>query len=169
MLNSRVPRVQVGEFSSGGALSVNAGPRSSLVRDVLLGEHECVLFAYAEELHGRALPWGRVLDAGTGSHSLGWLLALRSEQVTAVTGDEAMLRDVMRDFTGKLRAGKDKVVIGNWKNDDFLEGEMFDVILADYLLGALVKKQNKKKEKEVSGLKHKTRRLCLFRFKAKDE
>jgi hypothetical protein len=42
LLSNRVPRVRVGEFSSGGAIA--SGVRSKLVRDVLLGEHECVLF-----------------------------------------------------------------------------------------------------------------------------
>ncbi len=147
----RAPRFHVGEFSSGGAIGRTA--KSTLVKDVLLGEHECVLFAYIEELHGRALPWGDVLDAGTGSHSLGWALALDSSSVTAVTGDEAMLRDVQRDFSGKLRAA-DELVIGNWKNDDFLEGRQYDVLLADYLLGALVRRG----QNAVHGEK---RRLCL--------
>ena len=131
----RAPRFHVGEFSSGGAIGRSA--KSTLVKDVLLGEHECVLFAYIEELHGRALPWGEVLDAGTGSHSLGWALALDSVGVTAVTGDEAMLRDVRRDFAGKLRPS-DELVIGNWKDDGFLAGRTYDVVVADYLLGALV-------------------------------
>jgi hypothetical protein len=134
----RAPRFHVGEFSSGGAIGRSA--KSTLVRDVLLGEHECVLFAYIEELHGRALPWGDVLDAGTGSHSLGWALALDTASVTAVTGDEGMLRGVQRDFDGKLRP-TDELVIGNWKHDSFLEGRTYDVVLADYLLGALVSEQ----------------------------
>ena len=131
----RPPRFHVGEFSSGGAVSRSA--RRTFVKDVLIGEHECVLFAYLEELHGRSLAWGDVLDAGTGTHSLGWMLALDSKSVTAVTGDQAMLRDVQRSFRGKLRP-QDELVIGNWKDDDFLEGRMFDVVVADYLLGALV-------------------------------
>lgn len=124
----------VGAFSAGGAIGASA--KSRLVKDVLLGEHECVLFAYLEELHGRDQPWGHVLDAGTGSHSLGWLAALDSSSLTAVTGDQHMLRDMQSQFRGKLRA-QDELVIGNWRDDDFLKGRTFDVIVADYLLGAL--------------------------------
>mmetsp|Transcript_8452 Transcript_8452/g.24433 ORF Transcript_8452/g.24433 Transcript_8452/m.24433 type:complete len:90 (+) Transcript_8452:522-791(+) len=32
---------------------------------------------------------------------------------------------------------QDKVVIGNWDDETFLEGEVYDVILADYLIGAM--------------------------------
>jgi hypothetical protein len=128
-------KVPVGQFSSGGAIS--AGAKKTFVKDVLLGEHECVLFAYIEEMFGRDKHWGDVLDAGTGSHSLGWLAALDTRTLTAVTGDQNMLRDVQRDFQGKLRPKKDEIVIGNWKDDEFLRGRQYDVIVADYLLGAL--------------------------------
>lgn len=135
LIRKRPPRFPVREFTSGGA--VGASAKSTLVRDVLLGEHECVLFSYVEELFGRSRPWGHVLDAGTGSHSLGWMAALATTQLTAVTGDEEMLRDLQREFEGKLRP-HDELVIGNWNDEAFLEGRTFDVIVADYLLGALV-------------------------------
>ena len=130
-----VPTVR--EFSAGGAIKASAiGQGNIFVQDILLGHHECVLFAYCEELHGRAKPWGDVLDAGTGSHSLGWLGSLNRSSLTAVTGDPHMMSEMQRQFTGKLQ-DRDELVIGNWRDEDFLKGRQFDVIIADYLLGAL--------------------------------
>ena len=33
------------------------------------------IFEYLEQVHGPG-PWGEVLDAGTGHHSLGWVASL---------------------------------------------------------------------------------------------
>jgi hypothetical protein len=88
--------------------------QQALLLKCLVSLTSLLSYSYVEELHGRTERWGTVLDAGTGSHSLGWLLALDSDSVTAVTGDNAMLRDVQKDFQGKLRS-QDRLVIGNWK------------------------------------------------------
>lgn len=85
---------------------------------------------YVESLHG-ARPWGRVLDAGTGVHSLGWVGALEATSVVAVTGDEAMQRDLEQRSNGRL-SSPTELVCGNWNDDAFLQGRQFDVILADY-------------------------------------
>jgi hypothetical protein len=97
--------------------------------------------------------FGRVLDAGTGWHSLRWLLSLgptEVEHVTAVTADRSMRKQCQREVEQML--GKDTaaerctILCGNWfpppnSDDDILQQleqqDKFDVILADYLIGAL--------------------------------
>jgi hypothetical protein len=89
------------------------------------------LFDSLERYHGQR-PWGRVLDAGTGEHSLKWLLGLDPDHITAVTG-AGPRADKLR---GLARPGDD-LVLGNWRDPVFLHGQVYDVVLADYLLGAL--------------------------------
>lgn len=81
-------------------------------------------------------PWGRVLDAGTGEHSLGWLLSKQTESVTAVTGAPARETALRGTFADSLRE-EDRVLTGNWTDPLLLHGERFDTVLADYLLGAV--------------------------------
>lgn len=81
-------------------------------------------------------PWGRVLDAGTGAHSLRWIRGLPTTGWTAVTGDPARERK-LRDDAGASMRGTDAVVTGNWSDAAFLAEQRFDTVLADYLLGAL--------------------------------
>jgi len=76
-------------------------------------------------------PWGAVLDAGSGRHSLGWVRSLPTTRWTAVTADP----DMAATLTG-ARAG-DRVVVGDWTDPSLLAGEVYDVVLADYLLGAI--------------------------------
>lgn len=94
------------------------------------------IFAAIRAAHGDR-PWGEVLDAGTGRHSLRWLSGLPTTRWVAVTGDGP----TAADLRSLARAGQgghgDEVVVGNWQDPSFLEGRQFDVILADYLLGAL--------------------------------
>lgn len=120
-------------FTSGGAISSSA--QRTWVKDVLQGEHECLLFAYIEEMHGRDKPWGAFLDAGTGDHSLGWAGSLNVTELVAITGDEGQLDDMKRKFA--VKAPHAELLCGNWNDDELLEGRHFDVVLADYLLGAL--------------------------------
>ncbi len=94
--------------------------------------YDC-LFQYVAERHGGA-PWGRVLDAGTGTHSLDWVASLPTESWAAVTGDPREGDRLRRRAT--LRPD-DRVLVGNWTDPAFLAGEVFDVVLADYLLGAV--------------------------------
>lgn len=93
------------------------------------------LFAYLEQLHGGA-PWGRVLDAGTGWGSLEWLTGLETESITAVTGDAAWKERLEADLRPRLRP-QDRVVVGNWTDPELLSGERFEVVLVDYLVGAV--------------------------------
>lgn len=81
-------------------------------------------------------PWGRLLDAGTGTHSIGWVGSLVTEQWTAVTGAEAHAVQV-RDVIAPHRRDGDRIVVGNWADPGLLAGETYDTVLADYLLGAI--------------------------------
>lgn len=90
------------------------------------------LFSCIEELQGDE-PFGRVLDAGTGPRSFRWLKTLDVDSITAVTGDAAMQRKV----EPLASAGRDRVLLGNWADPALLEGERFDTVIADYLLGSL--------------------------------
>jgi hypothetical protein len=89
------------------------------------------LFGFVEELQGTR-PWGRVLDAGTGPASLRWIDSLRPSAWTAVTADRQMAASLDR-----LPRFSDRIVIGDWVDEGLLAGETFDVVLADYLLGAV--------------------------------
>ena len=93
------------------------------------------IFQAVRELHG-SLPWGHVLDAGTGHTSLSWVVTLESEAWTAVTGETTRARSLDALVRSRQRA-QDRILIGNWREAAFLEGETFDVVLADYLLGAV--------------------------------
>jgi len=93
------------------------------------------IFAWLAAQQGEA-PWGRVLDAGTGAHSLRWIAGLGAERWTAVTGEPTRAEELTRDL-GPRRRPADRVVVGDWADPDLLAGEVFDVVVADYLLGAL--------------------------------
>ncbi len=99
-----------------------------------------VLFTTIEKWQGQK-PWGRVLDAGTGAHSLKWLLALPTDGVVAITADDGMKRVIQSDPDICLKS-TDRVVVGNWMNQEFCDAlaadaNKFDTIIADYLIGAV--------------------------------
>jgi hypothetical protein len=93
------------------------------------------LYQRVAELQGRK-PWGSVLDAGTGRSSMRWLLSLPTVSWTAVTGSKRMA-EVTRQEIGEQMREVDRLIVGNWMDPDLLAGESFDVVLADYLLGAI--------------------------------
>ena len=93
------------------------------------------LFTTIERLQGAA-PWGATLDAGTGDHSLSWLCGLPTERWTAITGDGDRGASMRGRFLGRTRP-QDRILSGNWTDPTLLEGEVYDTVLADYLLGAL--------------------------------
>lgn len=93
------------------------------------------LFSHIERLHG-SRPWGAVLDAGTGSHSLAWVSRLSSERWTAVTGEGWRLEGLQQELGGVMRP-VDRLLVGNWSDPLLLHGEVFDTVLADYLVGAI--------------------------------
>lgn len=92
-------------------------------------------FPYIEALQGET-SYGRVLDAGTGPRSLSWLMTLKTESITAVTGTPAMAAQVQR-LVGDRQRPQDRLLVGNWTDPDLLAGEQFDTVLADHLLGAI--------------------------------
>ena len=94
-----------------------------------------VLFSAIERIQG-SQPWGTVLDAGTGQHSLKWICGLRTSGWTAVTGGDARRRDLTKALAGRIR-DQDRLLTGNWKDPEFCRGKVFDTVVADYLLGAL--------------------------------
>ena len=94
-----------------------------------------ILFSKIESWHGSA-PWGKFLDAGTGVHSLKWIQKLNTESWTAITADHGMKRSC--ESAGINIRPVDKLVVGNWMDDEFCESlGKFDTILADYLIGAV--------------------------------
>jgi hypothetical protein len=96
---------------------------------------EDALFSYLKTLRG-ALPWGDVLDAGTGWSSLEWLSGLPTQSLTAVTACPRRADALRQSFSAKLR-DTDRIVVGNWVDESLLEGEVYDAVLADYLVGAV--------------------------------
>jgi hypothetical protein len=92
------------------------------------------IFDHIAALHGDK-SWGSVLDAGTGINSLRWLRSLPANRLTAVTGAELMVRRI-GETLGPSPA-HERILAGNWADPDFLPNETFDVVLADYLIGAI--------------------------------
>lgn len=96
-----------------------------------------LLFDHIVALHGDR-PWGSVLDAGTGVHSSRWVRALPARRWTAVTADPMVAHSVAREAPPQGPTGAEGcVVVGDWSDASLLGGERFDVVLADYLLGAV--------------------------------
>lgn len=93
------------------------------------------MYGVVQRMHG-TLPWGSVLDAGTGRGSMSWLLGLDTTRWTAVTGAQSMANEVERRIRGRLRK-QDRLLVGNWMDPDLLAGETYDTVLADYLIGAI--------------------------------
>ncbi|MCO6388939.1 class I SAM-dependent methyltransferase [Aliihoeflea sp. 40Bstr573] len=93
-----------------------------------------LIFDHIAELNSTR-PWGRVLDAGTGINSLRWLRTLPADDLTAVTGADLMVRR-MSDALGPSPV-HERILTGNWADPDFLAGETFDTVIADYLIGAM--------------------------------
>lgn len=96
---------------------------------------EDALFAAVRRMQGD-LPWGSVLDAGTGDHSLNWIIDLPTTKWTAITGDQVRNDGMIETFSSKMR-DNDILMKGNWLDHTMLVGEEFDVVLADYLIGAM--------------------------------
>lgn len=93
------------------------------------------ILRYIEAQQGER-PWGRFLDAGTGLKSLRWVAGLDTASWTAVTGASGDA-DIVAAGIKSTRREDDRVLLGNWADASFLKGEVFDTVLADYLLGAI--------------------------------
>ncbi len=93
------------------------------------------IFSYIAKIQ-QGTPWGDFLDAGTGNHSLQWITGLETKSWTAVTCGEQYANSLKKNYQRMIRP-EDRLVIGNWTDPTFLHGESYDVVLADYLLGAV--------------------------------
>jgi hypothetical protein len=80
--------------------------------------------------------WGHVLDAGTGDSSLSWLVTLDSERWTAVCA-EAQRAAGLRGRYGSRFRPQDRLLVGQWQDETFLRGELYDTVIADYVLGSV--------------------------------
>ncbi len=87
------------------------------------------LFQWFERFHGPI--WGDVLDAGTGDHSLGWLQSLSPRALTAVTVEAWRMAGLQHI------APKAELLLGQWTDPSLLHDRSFDVVLLDYVIGAV--------------------------------
>lgn len=123
---------------------------SSSAKSRLVYGKDDSLFGSIEEQQGDK-PFGNVLDAGTGMHSLRWIATLGDKGMTgftAITADETMQRNVQSEADALEISHMGKVIIGNWFGQSPLDERLleqtsdqqeppFDTILADYLIGAM--------------------------------
>jgi SAM-dependent methyltransferase len=121
--------------------SVSMSPSSANNSRLVYGKDDA-LFGLIEEQQGNDQPFGNILDAGTGMHSLRWIATLGGEKgmtgFTAITADQTMQRNVRQEADALEVSHLGNVVIGNWFGHAPLEfGEVFDTVLADYLIGAM--------------------------------
>jgi hypothetical protein len=147
------------------SLSLSSSPSSSspAAASRLVYGKDDMLFGCIEEQQG-TIPFGNVLDAGTGMHSLRWIATLGGSggkgmtSFTAITADATMQRKVQTEAKALGVDHIGSVLIGNWFGaadssnntprvvipgaastsiESQLELESYDVILADYLIGAM--------------------------------
>ena len=100
-----------------------------------VGGVEASPFAFFQNWHG-SQPWGSVLDAGTGESSLRWIMGLPTERWVAVTGDPLWTQALQTLFGAEFRE-QDQLIEHNWLDGSLLQDETFDIVVADYLLGAI--------------------------------
>jgi SAM-dependent methyltransferase len=81
--------------------------------------------------------WGNVLDAGAGYGSMCWLLHQEYDTITEVTATESGIYGAsgLRQTTASV-PGVD-IVVGNWRDLTFMPDTTYDVVVSDYLLGAV--------------------------------
>lgn len=130
---------------------------TSFAKNRLVYGKDDALFGCIEKAQGDT-PFGRVLDAGTGMHSLRWMATLHGDgnddasntendgtggkgmtEFVAITADKTMQKKVQMEADALQMSHLGKVVIGNWFGNSPLNfpEESFDTILADYLIGAM--------------------------------
>lgn len=93
------------------------------------------IYRHIEALQG-SRSWGALLDAGTGIKSIQWISDLDTQRWTAVTGASNYARQVEEATQGGKRP-QDKIILGNWADPRLLNNEVYDTVIADYLLGAV--------------------------------
>ena len=98
------------------------------------------LFGAIEKQQGDK-PFGQVLDAGTGMHSLRWIATLGERGMktfTAITADKTMQRNVQNEADALGVSELGDIIIGNWFGTTPLHlDHEYDTILVDYLIGAM--------------------------------
>jgi hypothetical protein len=118
--------------------SVVLPPLMSLAESVE-GE-DCLFGKIAEwESSEGALEEREILDAGTGVHSLRWISSLPSKRWAAISASEEMTLKVSHHplIAQRTRPGLDRILLGHWGDEGLLEGQLFDVVIADYLIGSV--------------------------------
>ena len=103
--------------------------------DIVSPQRRLGLFDVIERIQGD-VPWGSVLDAGTGTQSARWIAGLTSTRWTAVSADAGHLAETRDAVSSKIRT-VDRLIVGNWSDANFLANDVFDTVLAEYLLGAI--------------------------------
>lgn len=93
------------------------------------------LYRYIEGLQGDR-SWGSLLDAGSGAYSLRWVQDVSPSRWTAVTASPVEA-DQLAKIAKERQRPQDQIVLGNWADPQLLQGEVFDTVLVDYLLGAI--------------------------------
>lgn len=93
------------------------------------------LFRHIEAVQDGAA-WGAFLDAGTGVNSALWSTVLPTDRWLGVSASKAHAAQVAAAVGPRLR-DQDAIVVGDWADPELRDGERFDTVLADYLLGAV--------------------------------
>lgn len=125
---------------------------------VVGGKEDPAMGQIEENQSNAGKKYGDVLDAGTGIYSLRWLAGLlyrhsdpkdplHMSSFVAVTADDNFRRDCQTKAEELGVSDWGSIVRGNWDVEDgddenvqsmkLCEGQMFDTILADYLVGAV--------------------------------
>ena len=127
-------------FITAMSTSPSSSPRPPASSRLVYGKDDA-LFGCIERIQGDQ-PFGSVLDAGTGMHSLRWIATLHEKGMTdftAITADAAMQRNVQLE--ADVLGIEGDILIGNWfpshPKDELHLTQQYDVILADYLIGAM--------------------------------
>jgi len=93
------------------------------------------LSRYIQHLQNKR-PWGHVLDAGTGVQSIRWIADMDTESWTAISASSRHAERV-RQAIKEVQRPKDRIIVGNWVDRNLLKDEVYDTVIADYLLGAI--------------------------------
>jgi hypothetical protein len=126
-------------------VSSSTSSSAAAARSRLVYGSDDALFGSIEKEQGN-VPFGNILDAGTGMHSLRWIATLGEDrgmtQFTAITADATMQKNVQAEADALGVSHLGNIVIGNWFGEtqsDRLDlyHEKYDTILADYLIGAM--------------------------------
>ena len=134
-------------------------PPMEVWANLVVGGKEDEALGHVEQLQASTnRPYGRVLDAGTGVYSLRWLAGLlhrysdpkhplHLSRFVAVTADETLRKETQQEADSLGVSSRASIVIGNWaqgiddnNNDDgnmLCAGDLYDTILAEYLVGAI--------------------------------